>query len=122
MTCVKLGNPAGELVPRVVRGGDLAEIGKKRRRLVICGCVAHHDQILHLAPNGLAALGQRGEALCLGLRFFLLAGAPRRIGLFLGGAFSLFLDAAGRGPQFTGGAAYAGNRGDRATGLPASPP
>ena len=122
MTAAKLGNPAGEPVPLAALGGDLAEVSKKCHGLVICGCIAHEDQVLYLAPSGLSALGQRGQMLRPRLSLMLLAAATLGIRPLFGDAFSLLFYAAGCGPQFTGGATCAGSVDTRAVGLPASPP
>jgi hypothetical protein len=58
VTAVKLGNPTSESVPLAAFGGKLAEVRKKRRCFVICGRIAHDDQILYLAPSGFSALGR----------------------------------------------------------------
>jgi len=108
MTAAKLGNPAGEPVPLAALGGDLAEVSKKCHGLVICGCIAHEDQVLYLAPSGLSALGQRGQMLRPRLSLMLLAAATLGIRPLFGDAFSLLFYAAGCGPQFTGGATCAG--------------
>ena len=63
MTDMRPGNAAVEFVPNATRGSDFANIHKKRCSLLVCGCVAHDDQIVDLTPNGLAAFGQSGQML-----------------------------------------------------------
>ena len=62
MTDMKLGNPAVEFVSPATRGSDFANIYKKRRSLVVCGCVAHDDQILDLTPDEVAVIITVDEA------------------------------------------------------------